>query len=129
MAATPARRVICHSRELVERGRGFRFEVVRRGEAIPAFAIRFNGEAHAYLNRCSHRSIELDWNAGEFFDAFGQLLLCATHGARYAPASGVCMGGPCARTGLVKLPVFEDGGEVCLNAGDEIHLINADKAT
>ena len=99
MAATARRHVVCRSRELVERGRGIRFTVSRRGEVVPAFVVRFNNKAHAYLNRCAHRMLELDWNAGDFFDAFGDHLLCATHGARYAPASGVCIGGPCARAG------------------------------
>ncbi|MCR4300261.1 MAG: Rieske 2Fe-2S domain-containing protein [Sulfuricaulis sp.] len=78
---------------MIERGRGLRFAVRRRGEVTPAFVIRFNGTAHAYLNRCAHRSLELDWVGGEFFDAFGEHLLCATHGARYIPASGACVGG------------------------------------
>jgi len=81
MVAAHGRRVICLSRELVERGHDVRFTVSRRGEAIPAFAVRFHGKVHAYLNRCAHRSLELDWNEGDFFDAFGEHLLCATHGA------------------------------------------------
>jgi len=99
MVAAHERRVICHSRELVERGCGVRFRISRRGEVVPAFAIRFNGKVHAYLNRCAHRSLELDWTEGDFFDAYGELLLCATHGARYAPASGTCVGGPAAGQG------------------------------
>ena len=85
MAATGKQTVICRSRELVDRGRGIRFTVRRRGEMAPAFVVRFDGAVHAYLNRCAHRTLELDWNEGEFFDAFGAHLLCATHGARYAP--------------------------------------------
>ncbi|MHB8727466.1 MAG: Rieske (2Fe-2S) protein [Sulfuricaulis sp.] len=128
MAAT-GRHVICRGRELVERGRGVRFKVLRHGVETPAFAIRFNGKVHAYLNRCAHRMLELDWNAGDFFDAFGEVLLCATHGARYAPASGVCVGGPCARAGLVKLAVIEDDADVCLEAVDEVHLVATDELT
>lgn len=129
MAAANGRCVICRSRELVDRGRGVRFTVWRRGKTVPAFVIRFNGQVHGYLNRCSHRSLELDWIEGEYFDAFGEHLLCATHGARYAPGSGVCVGGPCGGTGLVKLTVIEQDGEVCLEPGDEIHLLNSDAMT
>jgi nitrite reductase/ring-hydroxylating ferredoxin subunit len=81
---------------------------------------------HAYLNRCAHRSLELDWNEGDFFDAFGEHLLCATHGARYAPASGACVGGPCRGAGLVKLAVSEENGDVLLEPGDDVHLINSE---
>ncbi len=129
MVAAHGRCVICHSRELVERGRGVRFEISRHGEVVPAFAVRFDGKVHAYLNRCAHRSLELDWNEGDFFDAFGEHLICATHGARYAPTSGACVGGPCVRAGLVKLPVFEDDGDVCFEPGDDIHLMNSDAVT
>ena len=63
MAAAGQRSIICRSRELTERGRGFRFAVLRRGEMIPAFVVRFNGVVHGYLNRCAHRAQELDWPA------------------------------------------------------------------
>lgn len=126
MAATGMRPVICRSRELTERGRGIRFTVRRHGEAAAAFVIRFGGAVHGYLNRCAHRSLELDWSEGDFFDAFGEHLLCATHGARYAPASGACVGGPCGAAGLVKLPVIEKNGVVLLEFGDDIHLVNSE---
>jgi nitrite reductase/ring-hydroxylating ferredoxin subunit len=102
--------------------------VRRHGETVPAFVIRFGGAVHAYLNRCGHRSLELDWSEGEFFDAFGEHLLCATHGARYAPASGTCVGGPCGGAGLVKLAVSEQNGDVLLEPGDDIQLIDSGAA-
>lgn len=126
MAETRKRSVICRSRELIERGRGVRFAVRRHGEMAPAFAIRFDGIAHAYLNRCAHRSLGLDWVEGDFFDAFGAHLLCATHGARYAPASGACVRGPCGGAGLVKLCRIEENGEILLELGNDIHLVNSE---
>lgn len=68
-------RLICHSGDLLEAGRGVRFSVVWRGREEPAFAVRFRGRVYAYLNRCAHTPIELDWNAGEFFDAEGECLI------------------------------------------------------
>lgn len=126
MVATDGRYPICDSRELLDGGRGVRFQVCRHGELVPAFVIRFQGGVHAYLNRCVHRSLELDLNEGDFFDALGEHLLCATHGARYLPASGTCVGGPCGRTGLVKVSVFEENGIVCLEPGSNIHLVKTD---
>lgn len=128
MAATDKQSIIRRSRELTERGRGVRFTVRLHGEAAPAFVIRFDGAVHGYLNRCAHRSLELDWNEGDFFDVFGEHLLCATHGARYAPASGACVGGPCGGAGLVKLVVSEINGDVLLEPEDDIHLINLESA-
>ena len=76
---------------------GIDFTVARNGELTPAFVVRFHGAVHAYVNRWAHRRLKLDWNADEFFDAWGNHLLCATHGARYAPASGAWVAGLVAR--------------------------------
>ena len=45
------------------------FEVVRGERTLPAFAMRFAGRVHAYVNECRHQATELDWDAGDFFDA------------------------------------------------------------
>jgi nitrite reductase/ring-hydroxylating ferredoxin subunit len=104
-------RLICASAELEEGGTGFRFSVDQYGRPEPAFAIRWQGRAHAWLNRCGHIPVELDWQPGVFFDDTGHYLICATHGALYHPATGACVGGRCAGRGLVPLAVRErDGG-------------------
>jgi len=105
-------RLICSADALVEAGRGVRFEIEWRGERLPAFAVRFGGVVRAYLNRCGHQPMELDWRAGEFFDREGRRLLCSTHGASYAPDTGSCVDGPCNGTGLRRLRVEERGGQV-----------------
>ena len=76
------------------------------------FAIRYKSSVHAYLNRCTHVAMELDWQPNQFFDDTGQWLLCSTHGAAYLPATGECAGGPC-KGGLVKIILSEAGGVVC----------------
>lgn len=104
---------LCPSAQLVERGAGFRFDVLAGGEVLGAFAVRHRGRVVAYLNRCAHVAMELDWVDGQFFDSEGETLLCATHGAAYDPADGHCVGGPCAgRGGLQPLQVVEEGGVV-----------------
>ena len=105
-------RLICPSAALADSGRGVRFEVEYFGEPAPAFAVRYAGRVHAYLNRCAHVAMELDWQEGVFFDSSGSDLLCSTHGAAYDPRSGRCLGGPCNRTPLVKLRVAERDGMV-----------------
>ena len=102
---------LCPSGQLVERGAGLRFEVLAGGEVVGAFAVRFRGQAVAYLNRCAHVAMELDWVAGQFFGDDGETLLCATHGATYAPQTGECVGGPC-RGSLVKINLSESQGVV-----------------
>jgi nitrite reductase/ring-hydroxylating ferredoxin subunit len=108
-------RLICASDELVEGGDGVRFEIELNGETAPAFAIRHGGRVYAYLNRCAHIAMELDWKPGKFFDADGEYLICSTHGALYAPESGACRGGPCRGAALAGLNAFEADGKVYLN--------------
>jgi len=106
-------RVICASEDLVDSRDGVRFEV-RVGASIePAFAIRYDGKVRAYLNRCAHLPMELDWKPGKFFDAEGLVLICSTHGAIYSPDTGACLGGPCEGR-LVPVPVEERDGKILL---------------
>ena len=102
---------LCNSADLVESGLAVPFDVVYAGQTCRAFAIRFEGQVHAYLNRCTHVAMELDYQPDRFFDATGRWLICATHGATYAPDTGACSGGPC-RGGLVKIALSEQGGVV-----------------
>ncbi len=76
-------RLIYGSAELVEGGKGIRFEMDRDGEKLPAFAVRHEGCVHAYLNRCAHIGVELDWMPGEFRDDSGLYLRSAPHTGRY----------------------------------------------
>lgn len=107
-------RLICAASDLVEAGAGIRFTVSYQGRDEAAFVIRWRGRAYAYLNRCGHIPVELDWQPGEFFDFARLYLVCATHGALYDPATGDCLGGRCQGRGLVPLPVREHEGRVYL---------------
>lgn len=102
---------LCRSSELTEAGQAVPFDVLYAGQTCRGFAIRYQGVAHAYLNRCTHVAMEMDYQADRFFDDTGQWLLCATHGAAYVPGTGQCAGGPC-RGGLVKIVLSESNGTV-----------------
>lgn len=102
---------LCNSRDLVDGGDAVPFDVVYAGQTCRAFAIRFQGRPHAYLNRCTHVAMEMDYQPNRFFDDTGRWLLCATHGAAYKPDTGQCAGGPC-RGGLVRIDLSEAHGVV-----------------
>lgn len=113
--AAPAWIDVCGSGELAEGGDGVRFEwgaSDEEGRSVPAFVVRFDGRPRAYLNRCAHVAMELDWLPGRFFDDAGLYLICATHGAMYEPDSGQCVAGPCRGAALVALRCEEIGGRV-----------------
>jgi nitrite reductase/ring-hydroxylating ferredoxin subunit len=107
---------VCTSAALAERGDGVRFELLHRGETLPAFVLRIDGRPLAYLNRCAHVPVELDWNPGRFLDDTGTVIVCATHGAVYDAADGSCVGGPCRGQGLRRLPCREADGWVEVQA-------------
>jgi nitrite reductase/ring-hydroxylating ferredoxin subunit len=102
---------LCNTRDLTDGGDAVPFDVVYAGQTCRAFAIRYRGRAHAYLNRCRHVAMEMDFQPNRFFDDTGQWLLCATHGAAYQPDTGACAGGPC-RGGLIAIALSEEGGVV-----------------
>jgi nitrite reductase/ring-hydroxylating ferredoxin subunit len=104
--------LVCQSADLVEGGKGVRFPVVTAGGDTTGFAVRYNNIAHAYLNRCAHVPIELDWAEGEFFESSGLYLMCSTHGAIYAPENGHCVGGPCRGGRLRSIMVMERDHQV-----------------
>ncbi len=60
------------------------------------FAVRRDGIAYFYINRCPHRGIPLEWQPDKFLDQSASLIQCATHGALFLIESGECVAGPCA---------------------------------
>jgi nitrite reductase/ring-hydroxylating ferredoxin subunit len=114
-------RLIASSDQVAERGKGYRFTVdAAEGSWLPAFAVRFRGKVFAYVNKCAHIGVELDWAEGDFFDMSGLYLLCATHGAAYFPDTGKCAAGPCKGGGLQPLQIDEYGGNIYLIEEEDI---------
>lgn len=110
-ADQPAPIALCNSHDLADGGLAVPFDVVYGGQTCRAFAIRWRGQVRAFLNRCSHVAMEMDWQPNRFFDHTGQWLVCASHGATYRPDTGACAGGPC-RGGLIQIEVSEAQGVV-----------------
>ena len=109
---TQYQQIIGDADQLVESGKGLRFEIAPKEaeanaapERLPAFVIRHQGGFFAYLNRCGHIAVPLDFMPGEFFTEDGDHLICATHGATYSPTTGACLGGPCFGVGLEALDI------------------------
>ena len=109
-AVRPVR--LCPSDALAEKGLAYVFDVLQWREPVRAFALRFDGQVVAYLNRCVHVPSEMDWQPGEFLDSRQEFIVCATHGAEYEPLTGRCAGGPCGRGRLTQLRVEERDGSV-----------------
>jgi len=99
-------------------GTSAKFPLRWRGRRIEAFVVNFQGRFYAYVNACAHFGTPLDWWPNEFFTEDGRLLICASHGAVYAPDTGRCAGGPCGGGALYALAVREDGDRVVVTGGE-----------
>jgi nitrite reductase/ring-hydroxylating ferredoxin subunit len=98
--------------ELPAPGGSVRFPTDDRREA---FALRApDGVLRAYLNVCPHRAQPVDLGDGRLYNAAGEIE-CAAHGARFDPATGACLGGPCDGQALQPLPIEEHDGSAWLS--------------
>ena len=87
--------------------RGFDLEV--DGQRDKAFVMRLaTGELRAYVNRCRHANLPLDWGDERFLDEEGKLA-CRAHGARFDPGDGRRFEGPCWGKQLRPVKVELDG--------------------
>ncbi|MES2130417.1 MAG: Rieske 2Fe-2S domain-containing protein [Pseudomonadota bacterium] len=109
---TPEDVFLCASADVVDLGRGVRFPVRAFGDDATGFVVRHGGKAYAYLNRCAHVPIELDWAEGEFFESSKLFIMCSTHGAIYVPESGFCAGGPCKGGRLRPIALREENDKI-----------------
>jgi nitrite reductase/ring-hydroxylating ferredoxin subunit len=75
---------------------GGRYIVVRHADTWRVFA-----------NVCPHRRLPLDRGGTVAVTTDRGLLVCANHGARFDPATGECVAGPCVGKRLRRIPEFE----------------------
>ena len=59
------------------------------------FAVRQADAVYVYVNSCPHLGIALEWTPDRFLSPDGSRIVCATHGAEFRVADGVCVRGPC----------------------------------
>ena len=81
---------------------------------LKLLAVRRDGQAYLYENRCPHRGVPLEWLPDRFLDDSGSLLQCATHGALFLIESGECVAGPCAGQALRRLDAVEQDDSIWL---------------
>lgn len=93
-------------------GRSKKFLLEIGDREVECFLVNWRGAHFAYVNRCRHIAMGLDWVENRFFDETGSLILCSTHGACYEPDTGICVDGPPAGKRLVRVPLDVRGEEI-----------------
>jgi nitrite reductase/ring-hydroxylating ferredoxin subunit len=96
----------------IPHGASRKFRLGCGGKMLDGFVINFKGRFYAYINRCCHIPIPLDWIDNEFFTRDQRHLICHTHGATYEPNTGLCIDGPCPGEYLDVIPVAVKQGQV-----------------
>jgi nitrite reductase/ring-hydroxylating ferredoxin subunit len=102
---------ICQAAALAA-GESMKFMLPVRGADEECFVINFHGDYHAFVNRCRHVPMAMDWVDNQFFAEQGRYLMCQTHNAYFEPASGECIAGPPSACGkfLYRVPLEIDRG-------------------
>jgi nitrite reductase/ring-hydroxylating ferredoxin subunit len=96
----------------LEHGTSKKFTMRRGGRDLEALLVNYQGNHFAYVNRCPHTGITLDWVNNQFFNSDNRYIMCATHGAVFEPPSGECIWGPCVGLSLQRMPIEIDDGQI-----------------
>lgn len=80
------------------------------GQEVEALLVNYRGALYAYVNRCCHVPMTMDWIENQFLSEDGAYIQCATHGAWYVPDTGECVAGPPLGKCLTPVPLtIQDG--------------------
>ena len=110
--------VLCSLDELPQGG-SLRADFSCDSHAQGIALIRKGDTVYAYINRCPHQDLPLDWLRGQFLDQRGQQIVCAMHGATFRIEDGRCVAGPCKGQRLQALNARLQGGQVLVD-GEEL---------
>ena len=96
--------VLCTLADLEKTGaRAFTF---RDGDRLfMMFVVRVGQGIAGYFNSCPHLGTPLNFLEHRFLTPDRARIQCATHGAQFEPATGLCVQGPCLGAYLKPVPV------------------------
>ena len=102
-------------------GESLKFMMPIRNADEECFLINFSGAYHAYVNRCRHVPMSMDWIDNQFFAEEGRYLMCQTHNAYYEPGTGECIAGPPTACGkfLYRVPLEIKEGVIYATPPDQ----------
>ncbi len=93
-------------------GKARNFVLQMRAGRFHGFVVRSGDAVTGYVDRCPHMGVPLAQHLDDYLTPAGDLIACSWHGALFAIADGLCVGGPCVGQRLVAWPVTVAGGIV-----------------
>lgn len=101
--------------EELPQGSTKKFILTCKEALIEGFVLNFRGSFYAYVNRCCHIPMPMDWFENQFLSDDGRYIICATHGATYEPPTGECIAGPCPGAYLERLVLRVADGTILVS--------------
>ena len=120
MGQSGSREVIVGAPGDLRPGESRKFLLPTASGAIEGFLVNFRGEVHAYVNRCGHVPLTLDWVENRFLDDAGEYIVCSTHGGLYRPDTGECIAGPPFGKFLIRVPLRIEADRVVATVPPEL---------
>jgi nitrite reductase/ring-hydroxylating ferredoxin subunit len=108
----PSKGIIVGRADELSHGMTKKFLLECEGRTVEGVLLNYDGRLFAYLNRCRHIPLSMDWVDNHFFTEDKRYLICANHGATYEPTTGECVWGPCYGAFLQGVPLEISGGQV-----------------
>lgn len=110
-SAPPRGTEICASVSVTEGG-VLSIAIESEKGSLPVLLTRRNQKVHAFVNACPHQYLPLDYQGSNLLSADGTMLMCSSHGARFAVNDGECVDGPALGCALDRVPVIEADGSI-----------------
>ena len=105
---------LCNIDEIADPGsRGF--EIKHGRKQLSLFAVHRDGVFTAFINRCPHTGVNLEWQEDRFLDLDNHYIQCATHDALFETESGLCIAGPCVGQSLHAVSIDIIDGQIHLD--------------
>jgi nitrite reductase/ring-hydroxylating ferredoxin subunit len=111
--ARAARTLLCGLEDVPDGG-AKSFWLGEGGDRRGIFLVRRGAAIVAYVNSCPHLGTPLNFLGDRFLDRNGELILCATHGALFRLADGMCLSGPCRGEALTLVSTIIIGKQIFL---------------
>ena len=102
---------ICRRDEIPDPG-SKEFSLANPAGSVDGFIVRRDDRLSAFINRCPHTGVTLNWLPDQFLDPDAGFIQCSLHGALFRLDDGFCVHGPCVGRSLQRLELELRGEEI-----------------
>lgn len=96
--------ILCNISEIPDPG-SKAFQLEDKGVTLDIFVVHKNAGFNAFVNRCPHTGVNLEWQEDRFLDLDHAFIQCATHDALFEIDNGRCIHGPCVGESLSPIAI------------------------